>query len=104
MRVEADFLAAAFWYAWGCGWLFLVGYSRMTPWWERRAGWVAASHGVADLCFTTPFLLHYLWHWVGTESWFLWYFVGSELMAGSIELARLYLVWSLQPGRRKSNP
>jgi hypothetical protein len=99
VRLEADGLDVALWYAWACGFVFLIGYSWITPWWERRPGWVASLHGVADLLFTTPFVLHFIWRGVGQASWFGWYFAFSFFVAGSIELLRLWLVWTLNRRR-----
>lgn len=103
MRLEADALDAALWYAWACGWVFLLGYSKLTPWWERRPGWVASLHGISDLFFTTPFVLHFIRHGIGQEPWFAWYFAGSFSLAGTIELVRLWLVWS-EIRRRRARP
>lgn len=99
-RFEADALTFALWYAWCAGWVFLLGYSWLTPWWRRRPGWVASLHGIADIFFTTPFVLHFIWHHIGTSVWFGWYFAGSFTLAGSIELLRLWLVWSEVRRRR----
>lgn len=93
-RQAADALTFALWFAWTSGLIFLVGYSWMTPWWERRPGWVASLHGVADIFFTTPFVLHFIWRHIGGTNWFTWYFACSFTLAGSVELLRLWLVWT----------
>ena len=92
--VEVDALHAAFWFALACGLAFIFGYSKLVPWWRRRAGWVAVLHGFADIMFVTPFCLNSVWHWLGAEPWFLWYFVASEFLGGSIELVRLWIVYT----------
>lgn len=102
MRLEDDAITVGIWYAWSCALLFLVGYSWLTPWWERRPGWVASLHGWAFVALTTPFVLKYAIHVNTQHPWFAWYYAFSFVLAGSIELLRLYLVYSLQPrGRRR---
>ncbi len=102
-RPAADALTFALWFAWACGWVFLIGYSWLTPWWERRPGWVASLHGIADLFFTTPLILHYLWHNIRNALWFEWYFSFSFTLAGLFELLRLWLVWD-EIRRRRIRP
>lgn len=99
-RPAADALTFALWFAWACGLIFLFGYSKLTPWWRRRAGWVVSMHGIADIFFTTPLVLHFVWHNVGTSGWFRWYFAGSFTLAGLIELLRLWMVWTEIKRRR----
>jgi hypothetical protein len=102
VRAADDAIAVFIWYAWSAALVFVLGYSWMTPWWERRPGWVASLHGWAFLLLTTPFILKYAIHVNTTHLWFAWYYAGSFFAAGTVEYLRLYLVWSLQPkGRRR---
>ena len=101
MRVEADAIAVSIWFAWVCALLFLLGYTKITPWWERRPGWVASMHGWAFLMLTTLFVVRYVFHVNTGRPWFAWYYVGTFLASGVVELVRLWLVWSLQPGRER---
>ena len=99
MRLEADAITVSIWYAWSAALCFVVGYSWMTPWWERRPGWVASLHGWAFVALTTPFVLKYTIHVNTGHPWFAWYYAGSFLLSGSVEWLRLWLVWTLNRRR-----
>ena len=93
MRPTPDEVESAVWFAWSCAIVFIAGYSVRARWWRYVEGRALAAHGFAFLLLTTPLIVHYVTGVRTNEPWFGFYYIGSFVMSGLIELWRLWVVW-----------
>jgi len=91
-----DFIEPAIWFSFSCSILFVLGYTKIAPWWRNAVGRAMVSLDVALMILLTPSVAHYSFGWTVGDTFFLWYYVGSLILAGLITLRRLAVVWRIQ--------
>jgi hypothetical protein len=76
--------------------LFVVGYTRMAPWWRYAVGRAMVSLDAVITFTLLPGVLHLVFHINTADAFFAWYRVISLFAVAGTTLWRLYTVHRVQ--------
>lgn len=88
ISMASDALDASVWYAFFCSIWFIANYTKITPWWKNVVGTGMVSMSVALIILILPQIIHLTTGLNLGNTFFLWYYVASFFVAGTIELWR----------------
>ena len=90
--MASNYLEAGAFFAFLCSLIFIGRYTKIAPWWRNEVGLGMVSLSFAMTILLLPQIIHYVTGLNLNNPFFLWYYIGSFIVSGIIELWRTWTI------------